>query len=89
MALIDLAFKTSFKPYRRLVILGQTIPSSMIVAISPLNAKLDYPDLTTFNIGNVSITLGDPDGEYNPHNLDNFYVITPRAFLYYFSDICE
>lgn len=73
MPLTDYAFKTTFKPYRKLVILGQTIRSSLIKSISPLNAELDYPDLTTFNIGNVSITLFDPDGNFNPNNPDNFW----------------
>lgn len=73
MALSDLAFKTTFKPYRQLVILGQTIQSSLIKSISPLNAELDYPHLTQFNIGNVSITLFDPDGDFNPHSASNFW----------------
>lgn len=67
------AFKTTFKPYRKLVILGQTVDDTHIKTISPLNAELDYPDLTTFNIGNVSITLFDPEGHYNPNNLNNFW----------------
>ena len=73
MALSDLAFKTSFKPYYKLVILGQTIDSELIKSVSPLNAELDYPALTTFNIGNVSITLFDPDGDFNPNNTQNFW----------------
>lgn len=73
MPLKDLAFKTTFKPYRKLIILGQRIDDKLIKSISPLNAELDYPDLTTFNIGNVTITLFDPDGTYNPNNPDNFW----------------
>ena len=73
MPLQNRAFKTTFKPYRKLVILGQTIDDTVIKHISPLNAELDYPDLTTFNIGNVTITLFDPDGTYNPNNPDNFW----------------
>lgn len=73
MALSDLAFKTTFTPYRKLIILGQRIENKLIKSISPLNAELDYPDLTTFNIGNVSITLFDPDGNFNPNNPDNFW----------------
>ena len=73
MPLKNYAFKTSFKPYRKLVILEQEINDKVIKSISPLNAELDYPDLTTFNIGNVSITLFDPDGNFNPNNSDNFW----------------
>lgn len=67
------AFKTTFKPYRKLIILGQTIDDDHIKSMSPLNAELDYPHLTTFNIGNVIITLHDPDGQYNPNNPNNFW----------------
>ncbi|RKU28916.1 hypothetical protein C6499_09550 [Candidatus Poribacteria bacterium] len=74
MPLTDYAFKTTFTPYRQLIILGERIDEKLIKSISPLNAELDYPDLTTFNIGNVSITLFDPDGEFNPNNSDdNFW----------------
>jgi len=73
MALHTHAFKTTFKPYRELIILGQTIGDMHIKLISPLNAELDYPHLTTFNIGNVTISLHDPDGHYNPNNPDNFW----------------
>ncbi len=73
MALSDQAFKTAFKPYYKVVILGETIDSELIKSVSPLNAELDYPDLTTFNIGNVHITLFDPDGEFNPNNTQNFW----------------
>ena len=73
MTLSDLAFKTTFTPYRKLIILGERIEDKLIKSISPLNAELDYPDLTTFNIGNVSITLFDPDGNFNPNNPDNFW----------------
>ena len=74
MPLTDYAFKTTFTPYRQLIILGERIENRLIKSISPLNAELDYPDLTTFNIGNVSITLFDPDGEFNPNNSDdNFW----------------
>ena len=73
MPLTDLAFKTTFTPYRKLIILGERIENKLIKSISPLNAELDYPDLTTFNIGNVSITLFDPDGNFNPNNPDNFW----------------
>ncbi len=73
MPLTNYAFKTTFTPYRKLIILGQRIDDKLIKSISPLNAELDYPDLTTFNIGNVSITLFDPDGNFNPNNPDNFW----------------
>ena len=73
MTLSDFAFKKTFTPYRKLIILGQRIDDKLIKSISPLNAELDYPDLTTFNIGNVSITLFDPDGNFNPNNPDNFW----------------
>ena len=73
MPLTNYAFKTTFKPYRKLIILGERIDDKLIKSISPLNAELDYPDLTTFNIGNVSITLFDPDGNFNPNNADNFW----------------
>ena len=73
MPLTDLAFKTTFTPYRKLILLGEMIDDALIKSISPLNAELDYPDLTTFNIGNVSITLFDPKGNFNPNNPDNFW----------------
>ena len=73
MPLTNYAFKTTFKPYRKLIILGERIDDKLIKSISPLNAELDYPDLTTFNIGNVTITLFDPDGNFNPNNADNFW----------------
>ena len=73
MTIIDLAFKTTFTPYQKLVLLGQTIPAAHIKTITPLHAELDYPDLTTFNIGNVTITLFDPEGRYNPNNPHNFW----------------
>ena len=73
MALSDLAFKTTFKPYRRLEILGQAISNSLIKSMSDLTAELDYPKLTNFNIGNVSVTLIDEDGEFNPNNPNNFW----------------
>lgn len=66
-------FKTSFTPHRELIILGQTIPERAIKHISSLNSELDYPHLTTFNISNITITLFDPDGIYNPNNPDNFW----------------
>ena len=65
--------KTTFTPYQKLIILGQTIPQNVIKRISPLNSELDYPHLTTFNISNISITLHDPDGHYTPNNPDNFW----------------
>ena len=64
---------TTFTPHQKLTILGQTIPKTAIKHISPLNSELDYPHLTTFNISNISITLHDPDGHYNPNNPDNFW----------------
>ena len=73
MPLTDYAFKTTFTPYRKLIILGERIENRLIKSISPLNAELDYPALTTFNIGNVSITLFDPDGNFSPNNPDNFW----------------
>lgn len=63
---------TTFTPHQKLIILGQTIPETAIKHISPLNSELDYPHLTTFNISNITITLHDPDGHYNPNNPDNF-----------------
>ena len=65
--------KTTFTPHQQLIILGQTIPANVIKHISPMNSELDYPNLTTFNIGNITITLHDPDGHYNPNNPDNFW----------------
>lgn len=65
--------KSTFSPHQELIILGQTIPETAIKRISPLNSELDYPHLTTFNISNISITLHDPDGHYNPNNPDNFW----------------
>lgn len=64
---------TTFTPHQKLIILGQTIPTNVIKHISPMNSELDYPDLSTFNIGNITITLHDPDGHYNPNNPDNFW----------------
>lgn len=66
--------KTTFTPHQKLIILGQTIPEKVIKHISPLNSELDYPHLTTFNISNITITLHDPDGYYNPNNSNNFWI---------------
>lgn len=66
-------YKTTFTPHQTLIILGQTIPTRVIKHISPMNSELDYPDLTTFNIANITITLHDPDGHYNPNNPNNFW----------------
>lgn len=65
--------KTTFTPHQKLIILGQTIPQNVIKHISPLNSELDYPHLTTFNISNITITLHDPEGHYNPNNPNNFW----------------
>lgn len=60
----------------RVVILNKDITQYLDEdnGISNINNSLDYPKLLKFRIGEATLKLNDPEGYFNPNNLNNFYL---------------
>ena len=43
------------------------------VSVDDITSGIDYPNLTEFRIGECSLTIRDPHGDYSPNNPSNFF----------------
>lgn len=58
---------------RKVEILGQDV-SQYVDGISGIESSLDYPRLSEFRISEATISLRDPDNDFNTFNSNNFFV---------------
>ena len=74
MTLQDSQWDIDYEQDIRVRIAGRVIgPAEGLMRVSGLEQLLDYPVPTSFSAQDVQILLGNPDGDYTPTKVNNFF----------------